>query len=111
VDAARASAREKLGAKHPAAAFAAGRSMDFEQSVLLAGEECARTQPAQHLAERRSEQTSGLTRQELEIAALVAVGMTNRDVAARLFLSQRTVGEGGAGGCKRARKVSLRSAP
>jgi DNA-binding NarL/FixJ family response regulator len=32
-----------------------------------------------------------LTRREAEVAALVARGLTNRDVAAQLFLSVRTV--------------------
>jgi predicted ATPase/DNA-binding CsgD family transcriptional regulator len=33
----------------------------------------------------------GLTRREAEVAELVAVGLTNREIAARLFLSVRTV--------------------
>jgi DNA-binding NarL/FixJ family response regulator len=34
---------------------------------------------------------AGLTRRELEVVRLVAVGRTNRDVAQELFLSPRTV--------------------
>ena len=37
-----------------------------------------------------SEET-GLTRRELEVVRLIAVGRTNRDVAQELFLSPRTV--------------------
>src|SRR5713101_704754 len=32
-----------------------------------------------------------LSRRELEVARLAAQGMTNRDIAARLFISERTV--------------------
>ena len=33
----------------------------------------------------------GLTRRETEIAALLAEGLTNKEIAARLVISQRTV--------------------
>jgi non-specific serine/threonine protein kinase len=36
-------------------------------------------------------ETGGLTRRETEVAGLVATGMTNRALAGRLFLSERTV--------------------
>jgi DNA-binding CsgD family transcriptional regulator len=40
---------------------------------------------------RRSEDGLGLSRREMEIAQLVADGKTNREIAAELFLSNRTV--------------------
>ena len=91
VEAACGSARERLGVEAGSAAFARGRSLGYQQAVVLARELCAGSIPTQSAAERRGELASGLTRRELEIAVMVARGMTNRDVAARLFLSQRTV--------------------
>jgi DNA-binding NarL/FixJ family response regulator len=40
---------------------------------------------------RRSEGPLGLSRRELEIAELIADGNTNREIAAELFLSEKTV--------------------
>jgi DNA-binding NarL/FixJ family response regulator len=43
------------------------------------------------IPEIRTEPGIGLTRRQLEIARLVADDLTNRQIAARLFLSERTV--------------------
>ena len=40
---------------------------------------------------RQPSAASELTHQELEVARLVAQGLSNREAAARLFVSQRTV--------------------
>ena len=45
----------------------------------------------ERLRPRRPAATERLTPQELQIALLVAEGLTNRDVAARMFLSPKTV--------------------
>jgi DNA-binding NarL/FixJ family response regulator len=49
------------------------------------------TARAQELAERLSQSAAEpLTPRECEVAALVAQGRTNREIAARLYLSERT---------------------
>ncbi|MBC3842472.1 hypothetical protein GXW82_26605 [Streptacidiphilus sp. 4-A2] len=49
------------------------------------------TRPAAEPARRASPAWSQLTRSEIKVARLVAEGLTNREVAARLFLSPHTV--------------------
>jgi DNA-binding CsgD family transcriptional regulator len=63
----------KLGAR-PLASEAAGEVAALGESVT-----------------RRTAEATGLTRRELEVVRLIAVGRTNRDVAQELFLSPRTV--------------------
>ena len=77
-----APARAKAG---PAAGrlLAEGRRLSPEQAVALV------------LANEPDDAPAGprqtLTRREAEVAALAARGLTNRDIAAQLFLSVRTV--------------------
>ena len=75
------------------AAFAEGAAYSFDQAVALAlGEHPTTTAkgpaaPGPPLTDA----PGGLTRRELEVAGLLAEGLTNRDMAARLVISQRTV--------------------
>lgn len=73
-----------------AAAFADGRALTMEQAVAY-----ALTRPAlvQLTPVRRAtpKEFGGLTRREREIAALIAEGKSNREIALQLVLSERTV--------------------
>jgi len=76
-----------LGRTSFEAAFARGRAMTISEGATfaIAGSQPPKPPPAE--AERHLE----LTRRELEIARLVADDLTNKQIAAKLFLSQRTV--------------------
>jgi len=66
----------------------------FDRVGALPWAERARTElraSGEHLRRRNPTTTEQLTPQELQIALLVADGLTNRDVGARLFLSVKTV--------------------
>lgn len=64
-------------------AFAEGRTMGLEEATALAMQTTPRSAgPIPH----------GLSAREVEVLALVAEGLTNAEVAEKLFLSPRTVG-------------------
>jgi DNA-binding NarL/FixJ family response regulator len=42
-------------------------------------------------AGRKTKEAFGLSRRELEVLALIAEGITNREIGERLFISQKTV--------------------
>ena len=73
-------------------AFAEGASYSFDQAVALALDEedgaADRNAPP---TERSASVPGGLTRREREVAGLLAEGLSNKDIAARLVISQRTV--------------------
>jgi DNA-binding NarL/FixJ family response regulator len=62
----------------------AGRlDSDAVQSVLVS---------AGHAARRRRERPAGLTQREVEVLRLVARGLSNKQVAAELVVSPKTIG-------------------
>jgi predicted ATPase/DNA-binding SARP family transcriptional activator/DNA-binding CsgD family transcriptional regulator len=87
-----ASARSRLGASAWEEALAEGRAMSLGEAARYALSEEA-DQPETPTAQDASaydEPTENLTRREREVAALVARGLTNRQVAQELSISERT---------------------
>ncbi len=87
-------ARSRLYEASWQAAWAEGKIMTLQEAVeyALAAEEAA-TSPASAATEQSSgrEPRAALTRREREVAGLVVQGLTNRQVASELFISERTV--------------------
>jgi DNA-binding CsgD family transcriptional regulator len=77
-----------IGQRSFDAAFARGRAMTIDEGIAFAVEGKQRPKPA---AVVKAMPAAELTRRQLEIARLVADDLTNRQIAARLFLSERTV--------------------
>lgn len=84
-DAASAAARERLGDAAYEVALARGRAMTVEEAVALA---LGRTVPAR---KERGPRPGGLTGREVQIALGIARGLTNRQIAENLEISERTV--------------------
>ncbi len=92
----RASARSRLGEAGWDEALAEGRTMSMEAAIGYAlSEERSSTATPSTTSERPLSSTpdhpARLTPREIEVLRLVATGMTNPQVAQRLFLSPRTV--------------------
>ncbi|GHF96702.1 MULTISPECIES: ATP-binding protein [Amycolatopsis] len=79
-------ARKALGDEVFDAAFAEATGFGLDEVVRYA----LRERPAPHVAGKTAE-PGGLTRRQREIAELVARGMSNKEIAAALVLSGRTV--------------------
>jgi predicted ATPase/DNA-binding CsgD family transcriptional regulator len=77
-----------MGEKAFAAAFARGRAMTIDEGVAFA---VADEQPSKPSSPVKTVSDTALTSRQLEIARLIAADLTNRQIADRLFLSERTV--------------------
>jgi DNA-binding CsgD family transcriptional regulator len=81
-----AATRQALGDGSFRRAFEEGTTLRFSEAVALA---LGRRAPTPESAEGIGEEVR-LTRRETEIASLVAEGLTNREIAERLVVAQRT---------------------
>jgi len=77
--------RARLGEAAFAAAWAEGQGMTLEQAI-----EYARALVATPAKVRATKKTEVLTRREQEVAALIARGLTNREIAKLLVITERT---------------------
>jgi DNA-binding NarL/FixJ family response regulator len=86
-------ARSRLDSAAWEAEFAEGQAMTMEEAVEYALSEEQPTIPSSSIPEQPppGKPASPLTRREKEVAALVAQGWTNRQIATELSISEHTV--------------------
>ena len=85
-----APARTALGGATFTAAWAEGRAMTVEQAIEYALVWREPEKPAKTRQSGREPKDDPLTAREREVAALVARGQTNREIATKLVISERT---------------------
>jgi DNA-binding NarL/FixJ family response regulator len=85
VAAAIATSTAAMGEPRFVAAFAAGKRLTRDAAVRLALGE------SEHIEVEASGDAGALAKREMEVARLIAEGLSNKQIAARLFISDRTV--------------------
>jgi DNA-binding NarL/FixJ family response regulator len=87
-----ATVRGVLGETTYSAALSAGRALSFEDALAEVRTlvESNGTPACDSAAGARPERRHGLTRREVDVLRLLADGLTDRDIAERLFITRRT---------------------
>ena len=87
-----AAVRAALGDEAFRAAWTLGRALPLAQAVQEALDLRIRRPPADGAASQPAEGATALTRRERQVATLIAQGLTNRQIAARLQITEGTAG-------------------